>query len=277
LALGPLPALGLGAVVLAFWYALTASGGVPAYFLPAPGSVAQTFLRGIGCDTTLDCSRIVGLAPGSSAWLPTLQFPLLTGSALVTLQESLAGFALGTLVALPLAYAIAHSPLLARAVQPYLAASQAMPAVALAPLLVLWLGFGLVPVAALCALIVFFPMVVNTALGLRTLDRDVLDAARADGAGRWALLRSMELPLALPSILAGMRTSLTLSITGAVVGEFVLGGQGLGGIIQQAPHEADTALIFATLLMLGLLAAALYGAARLAERRFSYVEANERL
>jgi NitT/TauT family transport system permease protein len=246
--LSPLPALALGAALLALWQAATASGGVPAFLLPPPVQVAQGFVR--------------GLSDG-----------LLARYALTTITESVAGFALGTLVAIPLGYSIARSPLLARALQPYLAASQAIPAVALAPLLVLWLGYGLPPVAALCALIVFFPTIVNTALGLRMLDRDVLDAARMEGAGRWALLRYIELPLALPSILAGVRTSLTLSITGAVVGEFVVGFQGLGGLLNTASANFDTPLVFATLLTLALLAAALYGLARLAERLFSYLEA----
>ena len=115
--------------------------------------------------------------------------------------------------------------------QPFLAASQAVPAVALAPMLVLWLGYGLKSVAALCALIVFFPMVVNTALGIRSLDQDILDAARLDGASWRPMLLHIEAPLALPYVLAGLRTALTLSITGAVVGEFVLGDRGLGGLL----------------------------------------------
>ncbi len=246
--LSPAPAVALGVGLLALWQLATGAGTVPAFLLPPPAQVAQAFAR--------------GLADG-----------LLPKYMLTTLGESGAGFALGTLVALPLGYSIARSPLLARALQPYLAASQAIPAVALAPLLVLWLGYGVPPVAALCALIVFFPTVVNTTLGLRTLDRDVLDAARMDGAGRWALLRHIELPLALPSILAGVRTSLTLSITGAVVGEFVVGGQGLGGLLNIAAAAFDYPLVFATLLMLAALAAALYGLARLAERTFSYLEA----
>ncbi len=150
--------------------------------------------------------------------------------------------------------------------EPYLAASQAVPAVALAPLLVLLLGYGLLPVAALCALIVFFPAAVNTTLGFRTIDRDVLDAARIDGAGRWALLRHIEAPLAIPSILAGLRASLTLAVTGAVVGEFVLGDQGLGGLLTIARGNFDAPLVFATLIALALMAITLYGLARLIER-----------
>ncbi len=124
----------------------------------------------------------------------------------------------------------------------------------------------------LCALIVFFPTVVTTELSVRMLDRDVLDAARIDGAGRWALLRHIELPLALPGILAGLRTSLALSITGAVVGEFVVSDRGLGGLLTLASAQFNSALVFATMLMLALLATMLYLLVRLIEWRVSYLE-----
>jgi NitT/TauT family transport system permease protein len=246
--LGPLPALALGAIVLVAWQFTVASGAVNSFLLPLPADVLRSF------------------------W-GSLRDGLLPSYAATTLVESVAGCALGAVVALPLGYAIARSRRIARAVQPYVAASQALPAVAIAPLIALWLGYDLPPVIALCALIVFFPMVITTTLGLRLLDRDVLDAARVDGAGRWALLWGIELPLALPSILAGLRTSLTLSITGAVVGEFVVGGKGLGELLLIERSYADSAGVFATLLMLALLAGTLYGAARLIEHRLSYVEA----
>ena len=235
--------------VLGLWLGLTHAAHVSRLLLPAPEAVVVTFWY--------------GLASGA-----------LVAAALTTLVESLAGFALGAAVALPLGYAVARSRWLAWAIQPYLAASQAMPAVALAPLLVVWLGYGLPPTAALGALIAFFPATIATTLGLCALDPNILDAARVDGAGRWALLRHIELPLALPAILAGLRTSLTLSVTGAVVSEFVLGGDGggLGSQLTQALGHFNTAGIFAILIMLALLAAALYGAARLVERRFSYLE-----
>jgi NitT/TauT family transport system permease protein len=206
------------------------------------------------------------------AFWRSLRDGVLLSYTATTIEESLVGFLLGTVVALPLAYVIARNRTLARMVEPYVAASQAMPAVALAPLLVLWLGYGLLPVAVLCALIVFFPMTVNTVLGLRTLDRDIVDAARVGGADRWSLLRYIEMPLAMPSVLAGMRASLTYSITGAVVGEFVLSDQGLGGLMTIARGNFDVPLVFATLLMLGLLASAMYGVGRLIERRLSYLE-----
>ncbi|MDI3341183.1 MAG: ABC transporter permease [Sphaerobacter sp.] len=241
------PALTVGLGLLGLWELLARSGVVAGFLLPAPGEVAETFARGVRSGLLWRYTR-------------------------VTLIESLTGFGLGTLVALPAGYAIARSRLLARALEPYIAASQAVPAIALAPLLVLWLGYGLASVAVLCALIVFFPIVVNTALGIRTLDPDPLDAARVDGAGWLHLLWHIEIPLALPSVLAGMRTALTLSITGAVVGEFVLGDRGLGGLLIIARGNFDTPLVFATLVMLVVLAAAMYGIARLAERWLSYQE-----
>jgi NitT/TauT family transport system permease protein len=244
---GFVPALTLGLVLLLGWQMLAASGSISPFLLPAPADVLRAF----------------GQAFASG---------LLPRYALTTLEESLVGFALGACIAVPLGYGIARSGLIRRTMDPYVAASLAIPAVALAPLLVLWLGYDLKPIAVLCALIVFFPTVVTTELSVRMLDRDVLDAARIDGAGRWALLRYIELPLALPGILAGLRTSLALSITGAVVGEFVVSDRGLGGLLTVASGQFDSALVFATLLMLALLTATLYLLARLIEWRVSYLE-----
>ncbi len=229
-----------GLALLIVWQAVTGSGVVSTFFLPRPEVVAETL--------------------GTS---------LLRGSMLsytwVTVVESVLGSALGAAVGIPLGYAIARNELVAVTVQPYLAALQAIPAVALAPLLALWLGYGLAPVVVLCALLVFFPIVVNTTLGLWTLDRDVLDAARVDGATGWRLCRHVEAPLALPSVLAGLRTGVTWSVTGAVVGELVVGGSGLGQFLAVQRDYADSAGLFATLVVLALLAAALHGGIRLVE------------
>jgi len=243
------PAIALAIALLVVWQVVTARDAVPQYLLPAPADVLRSFWRSLGD----------GLLPSY---------------ALTTLTESLVGFTLSACIAVPLGYGIARSGLIRRTIDPYVAASLAIPSVALAPLLVLWLGYDLKPIAVLCALIVFFPTVVTTELSVRMLDRDVLDAARTDGAGWWTLLRRIELPLALPGILAGLRTSLTLSITGAVVGEFVVGDRGLGGLLNIARGQFDSALVFATLLVLALMAIALYLLARLAEWRVSYLEEN---
>lgn len=237
----------LGLALLAIWEGITLSGLVSPFELPAPLDVLQAW------------------------WFSLTQDSLLTYTQ-TTLIESLAGCALAVVIALPLGYAMMRSRLVESTTQPYLAASQALPAIAIAPLIVLWMGYGLTPVVTLCALIVFFPMVITTVLGLRSIDRDVIDAARVEGAGRWALLRSIEFPLALPSILAGLRTSLTLSITGAVVGEFVTGNNGLGEFLLVQQSSSNVVGVFAILLTLALMASILYGMVRLLERRFSYME-----
>ncbi len=236
--------IGLGVAILALWVLLHGSGAVSAFFLPAPEGLVRQFWHDLAHGSLLDYTA-------------------------VTLKEAAAGSAIGIGVALPLAHLIAHSRIAAAALEPYLAASQALPAVALAPLLALWLGYGLLPIALLCALLVFFPILVAAVLGLRSLDPDVLDAARVDGVDRWRMLLHIEFPLALPSVLAGVRTGLTLSITGAVVGEFVMGGNGLGELLSVQRQATDTTGLFATLLMLALLAAGLYGLIRLLEHRSS--------
>ena len=191
----------------------------------------------------------------------------MVGYAATTLVESLLGCLIGLVVALPLGYLVANSAWANRAVAPYLAASQAIPAVALAPLIVLWFGYGLLPISLLCALLVFFPIFVNTHLGLTTLDREVLGAAQLDGAGRWRRLLWIETPLALPSLLAGIRNGFVLSITGAVVGEFVMGGQGLGLLLAVYRDRSDTAGMFATLLVLAACAVGIFLLIRAVERR----------
>ncbi len=219
--------------MLAAWQFISVTDATADYLLPSPTEVLRAFWRGV---------------ENGLFWRYTR----------TTLQESMIGFLIGAVIALPLGYGIARSRLLATATQPYVAASQAVPAVALAPILTLWFGYGLKPIAILCALIVFFPMVINTAVGIVGVDREVIAAARVDGAGFWPMVRYIEVPLAMPIILAGMRTSLTLSITGAIVGEFVLGDRGLGGLLEIARGNFDTPLVFATIVMLMLLTMTLY-------------------
>jgi len=228
------PPIVLALILLVSWYLGTSYGRISSLILPAPGDVLASLSN--------------GLSSG-----------LLLSAALVTTQESVLGFLLALVVALPLGYGLAKSRLLAAAVHPYLAAGQAMPAIVIAPLLVIWLGYGLVPNVILCMLIVLFPMVITTILGVQTLDQTLIDAARVEGASGWSLLAHIEFPLALPALLAGVRTGLTLSVMGAVVGEFVSGGdQGLGALVQLAKEQFDTPALFATLIILGVLAGLYY-------------------
>jgi NitT/TauT family transport system permease protein len=232
----------LGGVVLLVWEAVSRSGVVPSFFLPAPSAIGVRLVEDL---TTGGLLGYVG----------------------PTLVEAALGCLVGAVVALPLGYLVFRSARAAAALEPYIAASQAVPAVALAPLLMLWLGYGLVPIVVLCALTVFFPILLATVLGLRTLDPDVVAAARLDGAGSWQLLRLIELPLALPALLTGLRNGFTLSVTGAVVGEFVMGGQGLGMLVAARGDSADTVGIFAALVVLCALAMSVYGLLSALERR----------
>jgi NitT/TauT family transport system permease protein len=218
------------------WYLGTSYGHVSSLILPAPYSVLASLSNGLSSGLFLH-------------------------AALVTAQESILGFLLALVVALPLGYGLAKSRLLAVAVHPYLAAGQAIPAIVIAPLLIIWLGYGLLPNVILCTLIVLFPMVITTILGMQTIDHTLTDAARVEGASGLSLLAHIEFPLALPAVLAGIRTGLTLSVMGAVVGEFVGGGdQGLGALVQIAKEQFDTPSLFATLVILAALAALYYGA-----------------
>ena len=240
--------LGLGLVLLLGWYLTTAPGTIPAFLLPTPGGVARALWA--------------GLVTQGGLWAPMG----------MTVLEALAGALAGFVVALPLAILIYRSKLVSAAVLPFLGATQAIPAVALAPLLVLWAGYGLTGIVALCALMVFFPILVSTVIGLRHLDGDILAAAQVDGAGGITRLVYIELPLALHAILGGVRNGFTLSVTGAVVGEMVMGGTGLGSLLFAQYHAFDTAAMFATIIVLAVIAATIYSVVSLAERRWSTLD-----
>ncbi len=233
------PPIVLALLILAGWYAGTTFGHVNSLIrliLPAPGDVFSTLADGI-------------------------KSGLFLSNALVTIEESLLGFLLAVMVALPLGYGLTKSRLFAATVQPYLAAGQAIPAIVIAPVLYLWFGYGLVPITILCMLVVLFPMVITSALGFQTIDRNLTDAARVEGASGWSMLAQIEFPLALPAIVAALRTGLTLSITGALVGEFVSqGAQGLGSLVLISTDQFNAPLLFATLIILGGLAAIYYTA-----------------
>jgi NitT/TauT family transport system permease protein len=207
------------------WQAVAAAGLVPAYVLPAPGAVL-------------------------TKWLALYSNGLLWHHASTTLLEGLLGFALAFVVGVGLGYPLARSRVVAGILAPYVAASQAIPVVALAPLLVLWFGLGLLPKVLICALIVFFPILVNTAVGLRTIDRSLIEAAHSMGASAVQTLWYVEIPLALRTLLGGVKMGLTLAMTGAVVGEFVAANAGLGYLMTLARSNYDSPMLYAALLTL---------------------------
>ena len=185
----------------------------------------------------------------------------------VTLAEVLLGLLAGTLAAVIVGYAVAKSRLFERLVSPYLVASQAIPIVAIAPLLVIWFGPGMFSKVLICSLIVFFPVLVNTVVGVRAVPRLLHDLMGSLRASRWQTLRLLELPAALPILLGGLRIGATLSVIGAVVGELVGSDKGLGFLVNLARGQYDTALVFVAVFTLILLALALYGLVALLEKR----------
>ncbi len=231
------------------WWAMTAFSDVEEWRLPGPSAVAGRAVALLG---QLWMWRRIG----------------------VTALEAALGCVVGAAIALPMSYAIFKFRVFQAAVEPFLGATQAIPAIALAPLLVLWVGYGLAPIIILCALMVFFPILVSSVLGLRHLDREVMEAAELDGASGWTMARSMEIPLAAPAILAGLRNGFTLSVTGAVVGEMVMGGTGLGQVLTQQRNNFDTAGMFVTIAVLCALAMSVYSAIYRIERRRRRAEAS---
>ena len=240
----------LGVIAILGWYLTTAPGLIPAYLLPTPMTVAQELYE--------------SLVSHADIW------PYVA----TTMSEALGGAFLGFVVAVPLAILIYRSRVASAATLPFLGATQAIPAIALANLLVLWIGYGLMSKVALCALMVFFPILVSSVVGFRHIDPDILSAARVDGAGSVAMLFEIEIPLALPNILAGVRNGFTLSVTGAVVGEMVMGGGGLGGLLSVQRESLNIAGMFSTIIVLALLATALYTIVSAAERRWSNLTAS---
>jgi NitT/TauT family transport system permease protein len=181
-------------------------------------------------------------------------------------MEAILGWGAAAAFALPMGYALGRFRALEDALAPYLAGSQAMPIVAIAPLLVVWVGFGLAPKVIVCALIAFFPMLATTASGVRGVPSDLRDAASVFGASFTSMAWYVDIPLAARTIFAGIKVAAALSVTGAVVGEFVSSNQGLGYLIMLGSTNFDTPLMFVALFSLVALGALAYTLFSLVER-----------
>jgi NitT/TauT family transport system permease protein len=224
---------------LAAWEFATRAFGIPAYLLPAP-------------------SRIVVSLVDNAA--------LLLKHGWVTTIEIVLGFLLSIAVGVPLALAIFMWPAFSRSVLPLLVSTQAMPKVAVAPLFLVWFGFGLLPKVLIAFLIAFFPIVISTVVGLAAIEQEKIHLARSMGLGTVATFFKIRLPSALPSVFGGLKISITLAVVGAVVGEFVGGDAGLGYLLMVANGNIDTPLLFAGLIALTVQGVALYFLVELAER-----------
>jgi putative hydroxymethylpyrimidine transport system permease protein len=195
---------------------------------------------------------------------------LLAGDAWVTAKEVLLGFALAAVLGFGFAVALHLSDLLRRAFYPLLVASQTVPVIAIAPILIVWLGFGIGPKLAIIALVCFFPITVNTLDGLRSVDPELPRMMRTLDAGRGQILRRVEIPSALPFMLSGAKVAAVISVIGAVFGEWAGSDEGLGHLILIAQGQLQTARVFAAVFLLALLALILFGSLALIERRFGW-------
>ena len=207
------------------------------------------------------------LPPPSKIWVEfAKRTDVVMASAWVTSTEILAGFALAAVVSVPLAMAIAYSRFMENAVYPVIVFLQIIPKIAIAPLFIIWFGFGFMPKLLLVFLLSFFPIVVSSIAGFKSLDRDVMDFARTTGAGGWRLFTRIRLPQALPQIFTGLKVGAALSATAAVVAEFVASDKGLGYLLLQYNGNLDTPMVFATIVLLALIGLIVYYAVEIVER-----------
>jgi NitT/TauT family transport system permease protein len=224
----------VAAGLLLAWKLLVVIGGYPNFVLPAPETVAARLW---------------------TAWRDGVIEP----HVVTTLTEVLLGFLIGSAFAVLAGYALARSRLAERLLSPYLVAAQATPILALAPLIALWFGTGLLPKVIICALIVFFPIAVATMVGVRSVDTQLLEVGRVFRATPRQVLTHLEIPGALPSIFGGIRVGATLAVIGAIIGEWAGGESGLGVLINLARGSLfDTPLLFATLVTVAAMGVALY-------------------
>lgn len=237
-------------VGLVLWQTFTTFSDIPSFIFPTPLDVWEKFLSVIRDGSLL---------------LHTL----------VTLQEVLLGLTLGLSAAILTGYFLAKSRAVERVLSPYIVASQSIPIVAIAPLLVIWLGPGIFSKVLTSALIVFFPVLVNTIVGLRSVPRELYDLLKSLQANPWQRIIKLEIPAALPVFLGGLRIGATLAVIGAVVGEFVGADKGLGFLVNVGRGLYDTSLVFVSVFTLVILALGLYGSVVFLESRLlSWKKAN---
>ena len=230
-------------VFLGGWKLIAIIGGYPDYILPPPELVAERGLRAIASGVL---------------WTHTA----------VTLVEIVLGFAVGALAAIATGVALGKSVLIERVLSPYIVAAQAVPILALAPLLDIWFGGGLLARVLICALIVFFPIAIATMVGIRSTDPLLAEMLRSLGATPRQLITRLEIPSALPVIFGGLRVGVTLAVIGAVVAEWAGASSGLGVLINIANQGLfDTPLMFVALVTLAIIGLAFHGLVVFAERR----------
>lgn len=236
---GFIPPVLLIAIGILAWQIIATARNVPDYLLPKPSLIWQT---------TID------------------EHDLLIANTWPTLKIAVFGFLISLGLGMVLAIAINYSPQLERAVYPIIIASQTIPLIALAPILVVLLGFTILPKLIVVALICFFPIAVNTVDGFKSVDPDQINLLRTLGAGRWRLFRDVQFPTALPYLFSGTKVAATFSVIGAIFGEWVGSSEGLGYVMIQKESQLDTAALFSAMLILSIMGITIFAVVTVAER-----------
>ncbi len=242
----PLSAL----LLLVAWQACVTFLRVPNFILPAPGAVANALWHGLTANPATKGSLVFQMA--------------------VTLRGTLLGYAGGVITGIALGVLAAESESLNKILLPYAFALQSLPKVAVAPLILIWFGYGLPSTVVMAALLTFFPLLLNTYTGLTLVERDYLLLMRGLRASRWQAFVTVKLPSALPVIFTGLDAAVVYSLLGAVVAEFVAGSVGIGVAILQYQYINNTAGVFAALAVLALVANLLHAVVRFAERKIVF-------
>lgn len=227
-------------VFAAGWWLFKIAFGWPEFILPSPLDVVET----LGA-----------------------QWSLLLENSWVTIYEVALGFALAVVIAIPIAVLIAYSSLFDRAVSPLLFAFNAIPKIAIAPILVVWMGFGASPKIVMVILLSFFPIVLSTAAGLQSTPSELRELIRSMSASGWQAFWKVRFPSALPQVFVGLKVAISLAVIGAVIGEFVGATSGLGYVIVVSGGNADTSLAFAAIVLLGIISIVFYYSLIFLERR----------
>lgn len=224
---------------------------VPVYILPSPSEIFYALMNGLNLHDMWGAQRFYI-------------------HIVVTTYEAGLGFIIGVVTGVAMGGIIAQSPTLDAIIKPYVMGFQSLPKVAVAPLIVLWFGFGLESKVVLVALLVFFPLMINSSVGFRSVDRNMMEMLRALSASRWQIFRTVQIPAALPFIFAGLEMGVVYAFLGAVVGEFVGGTKGLGVEIVQLTAAMDIAGMFAVLLILAGLGVGASKLLQVVRRRVLY-------
>ena len=225
--------------LIVIWEVWVHLADTPRWMLPAPTDIAQSFRD---------------------------DWRLLAEHTRVTLTEVLVGFGIALVAGIATGIAIDSSRLIERALYPLLIASQTIPMVVLAPLFLIWFGYGLLPKVLITALVAYFPLAVNTVDGLKSTDRDLIKLLTSMGSSRWQLFRLAKVPSALPLIFGGARISVAFSVIGAVFGEFVGAKAGLGYLMDRSAPQFETPRVFACIVILAAMGVGLFTLVSLVER-----------